>query len=361
MRLYTSALCATVAFGLLAGCSGRSLWSAGSSLSSAGAPQSHFINGRFTPAWSALANPIPAELRPSGLSRTLHALAGPMAKSATGIYASEFFGTDIYGYPNPNKTNHGHKCLESGVSNPNGIDVDGQGNLIDPDGGSRSVIVYGGPAMCGPELKAIADPYGQPTDASSANVLNDKIVVGNIFDTSGAGSVSVCTYAGGCTVNLTNPNIDELSGVAQAKNGDCWAEATDSGGAATLTYFKHCTGAGQTATGFVNTYYGGLDIDTAGHLVSISAFDNGVGAQYVYRGCKPACTRIGGPFPFQGESIFGHLNQTGTQFIAADFGLGQEDVYTYSPTSLTFSYSFKRGLTKSDDVEGAAFNPRSDE
>ena len=100
-----------------------------------------------------------------------------------------------------------------------------------------------------------------------------------------------------------------------AKNGDCWASATNSTGTATLTYFKGCTGSGRPAKHYRNSYYGGLDIDNAGNLVSISAFDSEV---YVYKGCNPACTLVGGPFALHNQSIFGHLDQKSKHFAAAD-------------------------------------------
>jgi hypothetical protein len=181
------------------------------------------------------------------------------------------------------------------------------------------------------------------------------IAISNIFDTSGDGSISVCTISG-CTSNLTNSNMYEVAGVAMAKNGDCWASATDSGGAATLTYFAGCAGAGVTATGFTNTYFGGLDIDKAGNLVSIDAFTPAV---RVYKGCNPACTLVGGPFSLFGDAIFGHLNKKSTAFATGDFANGEIDVYNYSPTSVTYRYSFNNGL--SGQVEGAAYNPRSKE
>ncbi len=64
----------------------------------------------------------------------------------------------------------------------------------------------------------------------------------------------------------------------------------------------------------MNTYYGGLDIDKNGNIVAISAFDSNV---YVYSGCNPACTLVGGPFPMHGEAVFGHLNKQSMTFALA--------------------------------------------
>ncbi len=357
MRLLNLALCATVAIGLLAGCSGSNLGSA-SSTPNTGAAQSHFTNGHFIPQWSALASLIPVELRPSGPARVLAKIVPERRRKKSHIYASEFYGTSIWGYRDPNTNDSPPICSVSPVSSPNGIAVDGKGNLIDPDGGTRTVIVFKGPGMCGPPIGSVSDPYGQPSDATSVNAATGTIVVANIFGPSGAGSISLCTLPGGCFANLTNPHMYEVYGVAMAKNGDCWASAANSTGTATLTYFKGCTGHGRPAKHYLNAYPGGLDIDNAGNLVSISGFNSEV---YVYKGCNAACKLVGGPFALENQSIFGHLDQKSKHFAAADYTLGEVDVYNYSPTNITYSYEFNNGLSSSLDVEGAAFNPRSNE
>jgi len=233
-----------------------------------------------------------------------------------------------------------------------------KGNLIDPDGGSRSVIVFAGPGMCGAKLGSFSDPFGQPTDASSTDAVNGKIAVGNIYGpdaSSSAGSISICTLAGGCTRNLQNPAMYEVAGVAMDK-GNCWADASNSGGSATLTYFARCSGSGQRATGFLNAYYGGLDFDKNGNLVTISAFDSEI---YVYSGCNPACTLVGGPFPMLDEAVYGHLNRESTTLCTGDFKLGQMDIYRYNPAAITYLYSFNNGLNVSDVPVGCAYTPRS--
>ena len=357
MRLLSTALCTTVAVALLAGCSGN--MSPGTSgPSAAGQTQSGFdSHGKFIPHFT-----YPASVVPKGQTgirgNALRSKISPDAKKRAaegGIYGSQFFATIINGYPHKN-TSNGPPTCSIGGSYVNSVAVDGKGNLIDPDGGSRTVIVYQGPGMCGSEIGSISDYYGQPSDASSANAATGTIAVGNIFDTSGAGSISLCSLSAGCTANLTNPNMYEVAGVAMANNGDCWGSATNSLGTATLTYFAGCSGGGQATTGFANTYYGGLDIDANGNLVSIDAFTPAI---RVYSGCNPACTLVGGPFPLLNDAVFGHLNKQSMTFATGDYALGQIDVYYYSPTSLTYWYSFNNGFSASDDVEGAAYNPRS--
>src|ERR1700729_166993 len=271
-----------------------------------------------------------------------------------GLYVSA--GDAIYGYRIKHGKVRGPVCTVQGANYPGPVAVDAAGDLIASDAGSRTVTVYKGPRMCGPELGSLSDPYGQPADVASNDAVTGTIAVANIFDTSGAGSISICKLAGGCIKNLTNANMYEVAGVAMANNGDCWASATNSLGTATLTYFAGCTGSGVAATGWANTYYGGLDIDANGNLVAIDAFTP---ALRVYSGCNPACTQVGGPFPLLNDCVFGHVNKQSMTFACGDYTLGQIDVYYYSPTSLTYWYSFNNGLGVSDDVEGAAYNPRS--
>ncbi len=287
-----------------------------------------------------------------------------------GIYGSQFFSSIINGYHHHN-TGNGPPVCSLGASYANTIAVDGKGNLIDPDGGTRTIIVYRGPGMCGPEVGAVADGFGQPADAASMDAANGTIVVGNIFDnvarshgpshgtSSGFASISLCTLANGCTVNLSNPNMFLVAGVALANDGDCWASGTDSSGSGTLFYFAGCSEEGQIATGFHNVSYGGLDIDKNGNLVSIDLGTSGSSSLWVYRGCNPACTLVGGPFPLLGQTVFGHLNEQSMAFVTGDFEFGQLDIYDYSPTSLTYSYSINNGFSPSEEVEGAAYNPRS--
>lgn len=275
-----------------------------------------------------------------------------------GIYVAESFGTTILGYRANNAKNQPPICMVHDGYGGTAIAADADGNLIDPDSASKSIVIFKGPKMCGRKLGSIQDPYGAPTDASSIHAASGTIAVANIFDGSGGGSIAVCTLSGGCTKNLRIASMYEVAGVALAANGDCWASATNSTGVALLTYFKGCSGSGQTATGFQNAYYGGLDVDGNGHLLAISSFD---GKLYVYKGCNPACSLFGGPYSLQGEAVFGHLNRKSTEFATADFVSGSIDVYGYTGKSLTYQYSFNNGLSSSLEIEGVTYNFRADE
>jgi hypothetical protein len=360
MRFFISAALLAVVVNLLAACSSAGP-DATSSLPSASGEQSHIRNGRFVPVWSPYASLVPVESRPGGLLARIHALRttpDQKKKAKGGIYVSAFEASSIFGYANPNRENEPQICSVGPVADVNGIGVDGKGNLIDPDGHSHLIVVFKGPGMCGTAIGFVSDSYGQPADATSPNAQTGTIVVANIFDTSGAGSISLCTLSGGCTKNLTNAAMYEVSGVAQAKNDDCWASGTNYSGVATLTYFQRCRGSGHQATGYKNKYYGGLDIDKHGNIVAISVFDASV---YVYKGCNPACKLVGGPFSLVGESSAARLNENSNQLAVANFYDGEIDVYDYSPGKITLSYAFNNGLSASEVVEGVAFNPRSQE
>jgi len=283
----------------------------------------------------------------------------PDAAAKAGVYVGSFGASVIDGYTAANPHNKAPVCTISGVSAVNGLGADGVGNVIDPDGGSRSIIIFG--PHCGSSLATISDTFGQPSDATSANAMTGKIAVGNILDASQSfGSLMTCTVKSGCT-NLTSSNITGYAGgVAMDKAGkNCWITSENASfSAAVLTYYKGCKGAGAATTGFVNKSYGSLDIDTAGNLVSIDFMNN---ALYVYKGCNPKCTTVGGPFTLHGESIFGKFNDTAKSFEAVEFSVGQVDVYTYTPTAVTYKYSYNNGLVASQQPEGVAFAPRSDE
>ena len=80
-----------------------------------------------------------------------------------GLYVSQFNSASILGYKSNNKKNGAPTCNIPGVQYLNGVAVDGKGNVIDPDGGSRSIIIFKGPGMCG----ATPPPRATRTDSRS--------------------------------------------------------------------------------------------------------------------------------------------------------------------------------------------------
>lgn len=358
MRLSVALLTATLLTGSLAGCMSGYGVPQTSSLSTDGSAQMRFTTGR-----SPTANVVPPQATP-------------------GIYGVAFFGYVpssgiIYGYPANDRSNGPPVCSVgfSRYSALHSIAVDRNGDLIVAEGGPISgtpaIVVYAGPGLCGPELGSIADPYGYPVVAAAdPNVQRPKpgrerIVVGNGSNGMPA-SVSLCTLSGGCTTNLTNPNIYEIFGVVIARNGDCWASGYPSAylsAQPSLVYFAHCRGHGVLATGFQNSAAGTLDIDDNGNLVSLSSpgASFSYSQLYIYSGCNPACTLVRKPFPLFGVSTSVHLDGRSKRFVAADFQYTQLDVYSYSTTGIEYEYSISIGLSAASVVLDAAFSPASKE
>jgi hypothetical protein len=335
MRFRRTGLCSVAALALLAGCSSNAT----------------------SPATSA--STVWPLVRFHGDGK-LHGVPAP--KSAqNGIYVSEYYASNVVGYPQKNVKKSKPTCTNPWTSSDvNDISVDGTGALLVSDGGAETVDIGTGPGMCGAESHSVSEIYGLPTDATSYDAAKDTIVVGNFRDNPGLaypGSVSVCTVAKECTSNLTNSAILGVVGVVLDKNGNCWASSESPTGAAVLVYFAGCAGAGTLATNFQDTSFGGLIMDTSGNLVSIDETANGVGQIWVYKGCNPACTLVGGPFPMNGESVYGHLNAKGDRLAIADVVYGQVDIYSYSPTSVKYLYSFNKGMRASYEVQGVAYNP----
>jgi hypothetical protein len=101
----------------------------------------------------------------------------------------------------------------------------------------------------------------------------------------------------------------------------------------------------------------GLDIDDNGNLVVLVTVAYRSSELYIYSGCNPSCSLVGGPFQLQSRSEFGHLDASSKHFVAPrPHGL---DVYSYSTSGIKYEYSISNGLT--GGVEGAAFSPSSKE
>jgi hypothetical protein len=352
MRLFTSAVRAAIAAGLLAGCAGNM----GSNTTS---PLGLSPQVRTAPI------SVFDDAAPARAVSIIHSLMLPDKKTKLpnkGTYVSEFDTTSVLGYAANNKKNDGPICMINGVAFVNDVGVDGRGNLMVPNPGETSAAgaldIHRGPTMCGKIIGSISDPYGQPSDATSPNALTGQIALGNLVgNASTAGSLSICTFKGGCTVNLTNSNYFHVGGVGMSKAGNCWIDVkTSASGGVELVYYKGCSGSGAIASGFKQTYYGGIDIDKHGNLVIIDDMAEDV---YIYSGCDPTCTVVGGPFALKGESFWGKLNYANNQFTAVDRTDGLVDVYSYSTKNIKFLYSYNGGLSAALLPNGVGVNPRS--
>jgi hypothetical protein len=352
MRTFTLSLAAGVAAALLASCSGGNLGSTGGSVPGADSNASKVQALKHAGAASI----IPRSALPKGPQKLKGRQAPPQAMK--GIYVSEFFGSEILGYPKNQSGNGAPICTITGVSSVNNIATDTIGNLIAPDA-FGGVLIYTGPQMCGPLMATITDTYGQASDAASVDAATGPIVVSNIL---GPGYVVTCTVASlGCTqLTPSSQGIGEVAGVAMDKNGNCWADSYNAAfTAVVLTYWAGCTGTGVVASGFQNTGYGGLDVDNWGDVVSFNWHGSAGTDLWVYSGCNPACTSLSDDTLSNDTGIFGHLGKQSQRLVVAAYLKGQLDIYRYTPTTLTYFYSFNNGLSSSLDVEGAAYSPSS--
>jgi hypothetical protein len=144
------------------------------------------------------------------------------------------------------------------------------------------------------------------------------------------------------------------------KNGNCWADADNAAfTAVVLTYWAGCTGTGQAATGFSNTGFGGVDVDNKGNIVTLNWHGSAGTDLWVYSGCNPACTSVSDNPLTNDTAIFGHIGRQGQRLVVGAYLNGQVDIYAYTPTKLTYYYSFNNSLSANGDVEGAAYNPSS--
>jgi len=364
MKISSSAkyvLGVAAAVAMLAGCSGGSgsQVAPGPAMGSNTVVHGHALH--LKPQWSAFASLVPKEL----MGRPGLPLVGHPAPDIAmrGIYVTSFSYTTGYGFKKGNRSNPGSICtVPFSLSATNSIAVDGAGNFIDPDGGTRSIIIGAGPGMCGASAATISDTYGQPSDAASANALTGTIAVGNIFDNSGLpASVSLCSVSAGCTSNLTNSSLYELGGVAMDNGGNCYASGRNpSFTGAVLIYWAGCTGSGVVASGYVNKDYGSIDIDASGNLVTIDIglLEGTTGAIYAYSGCNPTCTLLS-TTTLTNNAVEGKLNSLHNNKLAvASFINSQIDIYKGSAASgYTYQYSFNGGVPGA--AQGVAYNKRS--
>jgi hypothetical protein len=329
----------------LAACSGNT----GSTVPGVGGVQSQ---SRVTHAVHA----IPAWLlSPAGIFHG-NPMPDKKKKSKGLIYVSSFAGDSVFGFTTAGKSS----CsINTGDEAINGNAADPKGNLILPLGAARTVSVY--KPNCGAEIGAsFADNDGQPSSASSFNAATGTIAIGNITSTAtGVGSVDVCTVSGGCTSNITSSNITGYGGgVLLDTKGNCYLTSENASfTASTMTYWAGCKGSGTAVTGWKNTYYGSITLDKKGNIDAIDFEGGGTGQLWVYKGCNPACTLVGGPFALHGYAIFGSVNKKGNTFGAVEFETGEVDLYKYSPTKLTYTSSFSSGFSATDEAEGFAFAP----
>jgi hypothetical protein len=354
MRFAVALLTATLFTGFLVACS-----------SGYGVPQP--ISTSADESAQSHGGVLPVELRSSEILAKMHAGAGLGSGDAatSGIYAVASKGV-VNGYRFNDRSNGPPVCSVGSFNDLRNSDIaaDTKGDLLVVDGGANKITVFKGPGLCGPKLGSIADPFGTAfTDVASRDGTTFVAGYNKRLAKSYESGVAVCTLSGGCTRHLSlGLGLGKVYGVAVAPNGDCWASGQSVGGQPpfAMVYFAHCRGKGVFATGFGVDRHGGIDIDANGNFVVIDA--SGLPDLTVYSGCNPTCTKLmrfvlKGP----GGTLYGHLDANSNMYIAAEGNVGHAklDVYSYSPTALTYLYSITNGLTL--DAQASAFSPNSKE
>lgn len=278
-----------------------------------------------------------------------------------GVYIGEYYTNSILGYAWDTKRNLPPICSIPARFIVD-LATDPSGNLIVPDGGSRNITVFKGPAMCGTALGTFPDAYGQPSGAATHDAVNDTIYVANLQAAGEPyGNVSVCTLAKGCSATLSSDAIrGQLFAVAEDPHGNVFASGypnpsvSGPGSGASLVYWKNGRGNPIVVTAYRNATPGGLEIDAKGNLIALDTFSRSL---FVYNGCPQTCVAHG-PFALKGESVFGKVDSKDKTLQVADFEYGQIDVYRYRGTQgVTYLYSYGYGLSPSGDVEGIAIDP----
>jgi len=297
---------------------------------------------------------IPQMAIPKNLLRPARYHLTKLAASYTRGIATATFGSleetsTNYIFTKNNSANGPPVCTSTdstyGVNN---VQSDSAGDLIVPDA-FAGVAVYAPPftsSSCGTLLGTISDLYGQAADAASNNAATGTIVVGHA-----AGEVAVCTLAS-LTCSELNSNLDSFTQVAIDKAGNCYADGDDaSTGLVVLDVYTGCTGNPVVATGFSESYLGGIAVDNKGNLTAIALLNSGFSTPSTvttYSGCATgACRLVSGPTNLTGESIYGGIGRQNQRYVTADLSTDEMEVYSYkSGTGVgSMMYDFNNGLS----------------
>jgi len=296
---------------------------------------------------------IPQMAIPKNLLRRGHYHLTKLAAAYTKGIATASFGdlsetSTQYIFMKKNSANGAPVCTStSSTYGVNNVQSDSSGDLIVPDA-NAGIEVYGPPftsSSCGTLLGTISDGFGQAADAAATNATTGTIVVGHAV-----GEVAVCTLASLTCTELTSSTTG-FTQVAMDSSGNCYADGANASGTTILEVYTGCTGTPVVATGFSETYLGGIAVDNKGNLTAIAllgASDSLPSTVSTYSGCATgACTLYSGPTKLTGESIYGGIGRQNERFVTADLTTSEMEVYSYSSKTGVGSmlYDFNNGLT----------------
>jgi hypothetical protein len=296
---------------------------------------------------------IPQMAIPKSLLKRGHYHLTRLAAAYTkGIGTASFGDLDEtstqYIFTKNNSANGAPVCTsQSSTYGVNNVQSDSSGDLIVPDA-TAGIEVYAPPftgSSCGTLLGTISDSFGQAADAAATNAATGMIVVGHA-----AGEVAVCTLGTLSCTELTSETTG-FTQVAMDSSGNCYADGANGSGITILEVYTGCTGNPVVATGFSETYLGGIAVDNKGNLTAIAllgASDGLPSTVSTYSGCATgACTLSSGPTKLAGESIYGGIGRQNARFVTSDLTNDEMEVYSYNGKTGVGSmlYEFNNGLS----------------
>lgn len=293
---------------------------------------------------------IPKQFRQLGRHYTVKKLPAAYTRGiGTASFGDLSHTSTNYIFTKNNSSNGPPVCTSTdstyGVNN---IQSDNAGDLIVPDA-FAGIEVFAPPfdaSSCGTLLGTITDIYGQAADAAAYNAATGTIVVGH-----SVGAVSTCTLSSLTCTELSGNQTTGFTQVAMDKAGNCYADGPTSSGTTILEVWTGCAGSPTVATGFSESYEGGIMIDNKGNLTAIALLNSSFGfpsTVSTYSGCSTgACTLVSGPTALGGESIYGGIGRQNQRFVTADLTTGMMEVYNYSHATGVGSllYTFNNGLS----------------
>jgi hypothetical protein len=270
--------------------------------------------------------PAPSSIQPRGAHASHTSVSVYVtADSGSGTYA-------IYGFRAQNRKDNRPDCTLSGEGAVEDIAADSNGNVYVPveDGSTGKLLVYA-PA-CGRLMASLSDSYGSPVGAA---VSGDTIYVANAVD------IAVCTISAGCTSQLTDSSIAEITSTAVDSQDNVWAAYYAAGkGGIGLIFWPGGTMPGKVVSGYIESGDpGDISFDRSGNLLALE-LDDPVVYTFSCSTQDASCTKTTTSSLQPSEPQYGALNARNSDFQVTD-GRGAVDVYAYP--SFTYEYSYDRG------------------
>lgn len=270
-RIIRAALCASATLALLAGCSG------GNS-SAVFSPAGQGVGARSVQRQIASTGRADNSLLPPAIARISHepvataSFIDPRAIGTSLIFVSDAANGVIDIYPLAGK-NQQMVGQITGLTQPQGITTDKNGNLYVANTNSSNVLVYA-PPYTGAPKRTISDPNEFPADVAVSST--GMVAITNICNAPhcrlNTGNVKI--YAKGstkscATVSDTDFNFTRVMFAEFDKNGDLYIDGMNGGYQASfglVTGGCHATSIENIASIYTVAFPGGIQIDKAGNI-----------------------------------------------------------------------------------------------